>query len=135
MWEKFSLQFESIDQIGIIPDGKQISDYENIQWMPLCRVYQKDCELILEYHPDKKPDKLVSCSLPVQQVNPEDFVILNIRGIPCVKLELSGKNIFVGDGQQEVSCKTTTLFFRACYQKVQFEELKSDFKKAKKNCM
>lgn len=134
-WEKLSLFFESIDQLGYIPEYSQGSNFEDIQWTQLLRVSHQECELKIEYNPDKKQDKSSVCSLAVQQANPEDFELISIAGIPCIKLELSNQSIFVMDDAQEVSRKTTTLFFRACYEKAKFEELKSAFKKVKKDCL
>ena len=133
-WDKLSELFLSMDQIGLSIDSEQGSGTENIHWMRLTKVYHKDCDLKMDYIADRQQNISASCTISISKVKPDDLKYFDLSGIPCLKLELSGEDILLFDDVKNNTGKSNTIFFRACYDKSTYNELKSAIKEVRKSC-
>jgi len=133
-WEKLSRLIVSNDQIGLSVDSKQSNGDESIEWMRLVRVYHAGCKLKMDYSIISKPDDLLTCSVSVLKLNSDDLKLLDISGIPSLKLQVSGDYFSLFDNDGNLTGKTNTLFFRACYRKTTYDDLKTAISDVVRSC-
>jgi len=133
-WEKLSGLITFNDQIGLSVNNKQSNNDENIEWMRLVRVYHDGCKLKMDYSIITRPDDLFTCSVSVLKLNSDDLKLMDISGIPSLKLQLSGDYFSLFDNDGNLTGKTNTLFFRACYRKSTYDDLKSAISEVVRIC-
>ena len=133
-WEKLSGLITFNDQIGLSVNNKQSNNDENIEWMRLVRVYHDGCKLKMDYSIITRPDDLFTCSVSVLKLNSDDLKLMDISGIPSLKLQLSGDYFSLFDNDGNLTGKTNTLFLRACYRKSTYDDLKSAISEVVRIC-